>query len=280
MFSFIKNAVKNSLNLGKSFLFLGELNARELNGVVGKATRFKLMPHTSVRVPFSLGRTIRGVSFSVSSTIDPFGVFCKRTFDGEKVDNLTSYLGQLYKEEACLSAGEAVGLPDNILLSKYPAWALVMPWESIALEEKYRTYLRDFVKNRFEHGAEFTVSRLSDPARALYSEENARSQVLQTKRLLQSIQLKGFLPIRPLPQVLIMYSDSEWRWCLSNEGNHRGYLAFIYGQKQFDAYVQGIINSCDVRSWNNVKNGTYSEKEALQIFDYFFTGIRSCRGVV
>jgi hypothetical protein len=276
----LKINVKNILDLIKCIFGLNNLNIREVAGLVDRFTKIKLMPYTSIRVPFSLGRTIRGLAFLGSNDKDAFSSFVNLCSQDKQDDELINYFLSFCKEESCKTAAEIVGLPNNSILSKYPAWALVLPWEKITLEFKYREYFKAFVENRSAHTAKFSKSQLLSINNTFYSKSNARSQVLQTKALLKSIKLKGLLDLKPLPGIYIMYDARRWCWFMSGDGNHRSYIANLLGCDSFYVEIKGVIKRQDAKNWNNVRNGTYSLSEALILFDSFFNGDEKRRGFV
>ena len=46
------------------------------NGSILLFTSLKLIPYSLVKVPFRLGRTIRGISFDINLISDPYGKLC------------------------------------------------------------------------------------------------------------------------------------------------------------------------------------------------------------
>ena len=276
----LKSALRNIPDLCCRILGLNNLSTQEIDGQIGTFTKIKLIPYTSIWAPFSLGRTVRGVSFLDSYHKDPFALFVRHCSHGEPQDNLVNYLSSLYAEESRMNSSDIVGLPKNLILSRHPAWATVMPWETMTLDQKSRVYLKDFVENRVAYDAEFNESELSLVNNTFYSKSNAKSQVLQTKALSESIKLNGYSARKPLPGIFIMYDGRCWRWFMSDDGNHRAYLLNTHGYESFVAEIRGVVNRSHVTSWINVKNGTYSPAEALYLFDSFFNGDKQRRGVV
>jgi hypothetical protein len=275
-----KKLLKNLIIGAKNFVIPSELNDLEKNGHINKLTPLKFLRYSEVSVPFSFGRTIRGLSFDDALVRDPFATFCDKLLEGESNVAAAAYLHSEYQRERYKSAGDIVGLRGNKILKSYPAWSLVLPWESSSIYEKRATYLKMFKQNRVENGADFVDEELLREEDTLYSLSNAQSQVLQTTKLWQSIMKNGLLPLKPLPGIIIMYDNEKWRWLMSGDGNHRAYLASFYGCEVLRAEIRGVVRRGDVKSWFNVKNGTYSEIEALEVFDSAFNGRRKLSGLV
>jgi len=268
------------MDIFKQIFFLNNFNNFEKQGKISDFTKLKIIPKTNVILPFKLGRTIRGLSFKKNIHKDPFAVFVKKMKKGNKKNHLIKFLVSQYKKEKYLNAAKIIKLKNNLTLSKYPAWALIMPWDKQSLNEKFLNYPNVFFENRFKNGLNFQKINNDEFKNFFYSKRNALSQFKQTKILLDSIKKYGFKNSKYLPKIYILIDGKRWRWCMSDEGNHRAYIASINGNINFHCEVSRIINKKDVKSWNNVKNGIYSQKEALSIFKYFFSGSKCLRGIV
>ena len=264
----------------KKILFLNNFSNYEKKGKISELTKLKIIPKTSVILPFELGRTIRGLSFKKNIKKDPFGLFVIKMNKGLNKKDLLKFLFSQYKKEKYLNAGNVVSLKDNLHLSRYPAWALTMPWDEINIEDRFSNYPNTFFKNRLKH--ELNLRKLKDKKNTnfFYSLENALSQFYQTKTLLKNIKKYGIKNSRPLPKVNILIDGTNWRWFMTDEGNHRAYIFSINGSINFHCEVSKIIYKKNVSSWHNVKNGLYSHKEALLIFNHFFSGNKCLRGLV
>ena len=67
---------------------------------------------------------------------------------------------------------------------------------------------------------------------------------------------------------------------MGDGGNHRSYILSCLDNDFFNARVSAVINKNDVYNWYNVKNKTYTAKEAESIFDSYFNGSNVLRGLV
>ena len=50
-----------------------------------------------------------------------------------------------------MNAADIVNLKNNIKLKDYPAWAIVMPWEELNIEDVFKSFQKHFIKIEF-HG--------------------------------------------------------------------------------------------------------------------------------
>ena len=66
---------------------------------------------------------------------------------------------------------------------------------------------------------------------------------------------------------------------MTGEGNHRAYIYALLNEYSLLAEVYDLVDREKVESWPNVRNGNYTIDEALPIFDSFFEGKKSLRGI-
>jgi hypothetical protein len=239
------------------------------------------LQHTKIVVPFSLGRSIRGLSFNENILFDPFGKMCKDLLHGVDREIVVNELFSKYtQEQKKYSAADIVYLKNNLKLKQFPAWSLVLPWNKISIEKKFKTYPDKFYLNRSKHNLTLENSSTVSIVKALYSLESAESQISQTEALLISIKKYGLKNNNDCPKFNILVKDGEWRWIMDDAGNHRAYILSLLDFEYFEGVVSSVIYKNKAASWENVKNGTYSIEEAESIFDACFDGLKPIRGIV
>lgn len=276
----IKNIILVVIDFIKKSLFLSNLSKVELQGFIKPLTRFRLMPYTKIEVPYFLGRTVRGTSYDGNIMLDPAGRLCMDVFSDEDCKTAVCNLSTVFDKQKNMSAADIVNLSNNIKLKKYPAWALVMPWEKLSIEEMFESYPEIFYKNRHEQGLIFEDKSRSSIIKTMYSPRFIENRVNQMNKLYESIMRHGFLQDSNLPKINILVKENEWRWFMGDGGNHRSYVLFFLGHKFINARVSSIIHKSEVNKWHNVRNGTYSVSDAEIIFDSYFDGSRVHRGMV
>ena len=276
----IKNKLIITIDYIKKSLSLGNLNARESQGFVSLLTKIRFMPYTSVVVPFYLGRSVRGLSFSENIMLDPYGKLCTDIVNNVDLKEIYSDLMIVFKKEKDLSAADIVHLRNNNKLREYPAWAIVMPWEKLSIQEQFEFYLDSFYKNRSTNDLTFETRSRSSIIKTMYSLESSVSQVNQMSKLYKSVKQFGIKKTSDLPKINILINSNEWRWFMGDAGNHRSFVCSCLDIEVFEARISSIIYKNEVNSWPNVINGTYSQDEAEQIFDSYFDGANSLRGSV
>ena len=276
----IKKIILFILDSIKRFLFLNNLNKNELNGFITPLTKFRLFPNTRVTVPYSLGRTVRGVSFDKNLKFDPAGRLCNDISIGLDDKKIANNLSTVLYEQKNMSAADILNLTNNKNLQKYPAWSAVMPWEKITIEEMFESYPETFYKNRHSRGLIFENRERKSIIKMMYSSRFIENRVGQMKELYESIKSKGVIKDSNLPKVNILVKDNEWRWFMGDGGNHRSYILSYLNHDFFAARISLIINKNEVIKWHNVKNGTYSVDEANEIFDCYFEATKVFRGMV
>lgn len=273
----IKDNLKKSIDYLNRLFVLNKVNNYEKSGRLKFFSKIKFIPKTTLNVPFSLGRTIRGLSFDSCFTKDPFGVFIKRILKNKNELDSINYLFSLYKKESKLNASDLLGFKNNFKLSKFPAWSLVMPWDQITIEEKNRLYEDQLIKSRLIFFDQKKIYK--NKKNFFYSIDNAKSQLIQSKNLINSIKEKGMLKSLSLPKIIILIDGNEWRWCMSGQGNHRSYISYGLNNFFFECEIESVINKKNLNMLRNVQNKLFSLSEAEEIFDLFFTGKKCLRGI-
>lgn len=276
----IQNIIFFFIDFIKKSLFLSHLTKVELEGSIKPLTRLRLMSYTKVEVPYFLGRSVRGKSYDKNIILDPLGRLCMDFFDGIDYKTIVSNLSIVFEKQKHMSAADIVNLSNNVTLKKYPAWALVMPWEKLNIEDMFESYPEIFYKNRCEQGLIFEDKSRSSIIKTMYSQKFIENRVSQMKRLYQSIMRDGFHQDSNLPKINILVKENEWRWFMGDGGNHRSYVLSRLGHQFFNARVSSIIHKSEVNKWHNVRNGTYSVSDAESIFDSYFDGSKVHRGMV
>lgn len=277
---FIKILLNISLNFLRKIFYLNEISSNEKKGNLLSLTSIKFIPGSEIKLPFQLGRTIRGLSFKNNLQKDPFGNFALLMNRGQSKKKLIQYLFKKYKSEKSLDAATKIKLKKNSKLAKFPVWALVMPWDKKNIKNNYLNYPNQFIYNRSKNGMKLDKKNLRNISNHFYSKKVVASQFNQTKNLLESIKKNGLKKSKSLPKVNILINGKKWRWCMSDEGNHRAYILSIIGKSSLHCVVDKVIYKNKIRSCYNVKNGLYSPKEAEKIFNHFFLGDKCIRGLI
>ncbi len=275
-----KKIILAIIDLMKSLFFLSHLNQNELQGLISPLSKLRFMPYSRVRVPYYLGRTVRGVSFDNNLMLDPAARMCKDIFENVDHAITKANLLKVFDQQKDMNAADIVHLSNNVKLKNYPAWAIVMPWEKLNIKDIFESYPETFYKNRTSQGLLFKENSRLSIIDVMYSPKFAENRVNQMKKLYKNIKYNGFIQDYNFPKINILIKENEWRWFMGDAGNHRSYVFYFLGHKSFNARVSTIINKKDVNNWHNVKNGIYSIEDAENIFDSYFDGCKTFRGMV
>lgn len=276
----IKKIILNSIDFIKKIFFLKNLSKNELQGFTSPLIRLRFLPYSEVVVPYSLGRTVRGASFDKHLILDPYARLCLDISNGVDNQTLSNNFSIMLDKEKDLSAADIVNLSNNINLKNYPAWAIVMPWEKLSIEDFFKAYPENLYRNRHSKGLIFKNRSRETIINTVYSSKYVDNRINQMGELYKSIKRYGIIEDGNLPKINILVKDNEWRWLMGDAGNHRSYVMSCLDYEFFNARVISIINKRDVNKWHNVKNGTYSVSDAESIFDSYFDGSKVHRGMV
>lgn len=270
-----------TLDIFQSIFLIKKLSSVESEGYIQPTSYILFHKHLKVRVPFCIGRSVRGVSFSNNNVKDLYSSLVADVISNKDLKFLSHQLYSNYRQYSSLSAADVVKLPSNKILSRYPAWALVLPWENQDIECKFQGYINSFVSNRSAHGfkapGNFLQNKINE---TLYSFSGAYSQLTQTSKLYQSFKKRGIIKSINLPIIDILIHNSRWRWIMSCSGNHRSYIMFSMGYDIFESRVGSVVHRHNLKNCLNVRNGTYTTAEAEYIFDLVFEGKTLIRGLV
>lgn len=281
MFFSLKDKLKTIIKLliyeFKSRLFLNRLNSIESKGKIFFNTNFKFVPKTNLIIPFHLGRSRRGIAFDEINNLDPYGKIYFQLINGQPQDLLIDKLSKLIYEEKNTNASEIMNCLENKTLKRFPAWAHVMPWDDFTYTNKFQSYYGSLISNRSDHGASFVKA---EDDIYINSYAIARSHIEQCNKLIKSINMKGIINNLDMPRIHLLIKGNEWRWYMTSEGNHRVNLFYLMGYEKFSAVISSKIYRNKVQDWFNVKNETYTIKEALMIFDNIFEGSKYICGMI
>ena len=276
-----KKIILHVIDSTKKVFFLDKLSKKNLQGFNSAFSKLRFLKHTKVKVPFSLGRTIRGVSFKNKNfTLDPYAKLCQDISNGVDDQIILINLLSEFNKEKDLSVADIFSFSGNTYLKKYPAWAIVMPWEEISIEDMFRNYPKNFYQNRKLKGLLFESRSRKSILQMMYSSTYAENRLNQMKKLYASIKRFGIKEKIELPKIKILVKDNEWRWVMGDGGNHRSYILSCLNNEFFEARVTKIIKKSDINNWYNVKNKTYSVTEAEHIFESYFDGSSVLRSLV
>jgi hypothetical protein len=167
------------------------------------------------------------------------------------------------------NVAQAIGLKQSKVLSFYPEWSIVLPWEDKIIDKVHNTYLDKFISKRKKLKKIYKSLSYKDKYNIVYSDEAWKSHAEQFYELYYSMIKKGFEEHNAIP-VNLFKSNNMYKISIGGDGNHRIRTAHILNLKSVPLKISKLIDIQDLNNWTNVKNGLYSKTEAEQIFtDYF-----------
>lgn len=183
------------------------------------------------------------------------------------IDSFKNKIKSKVKSER--TAAEAIDLSDSEILSKYPEWALVKPWEEKFIEANYNDYLNKFLSKRKKLKKLYTATDKKNREKIIYNDLAWEAHAKQFYELYMSISKNGFKNTNQVSVNLFVYNGIN-RFSLGDDGNHRIRIAYVLGLKTIPLKISKIVDFQNVNSWFNVKNGLYTSEEAKRIFINYF----------
>ena len=255
------------------------LNKEEINGNLKYFSLLKFNASYSMNLPFSIGRTVRGVKFD--SELDIYSNVVKGIISGKDSEQLINFLHNNYKNFESKKVSEVNNFIHNKKLKNYPCWALILPWEKNEINTIKQRYLSSFYINRSQNGMKFKNKKFEEIESKIYSFETAMSHIIQFSNLLKKIKIKGYINnYNDLPTVFIFVKGKKWIWMMSSSGNHRAHIMSELNSKFIKCKIAGIIKYSELNKTPNVVNKLYTENEAKYFFDKIFKGENPIRGPI
>lgn len=192
------------------------------------------------------------------------------------LEKMTESLKNFYELIQPSSAAQWLGLrnPSNKLLNDAPPWAAVYPWRARTLDSYQKAYEKAALHENIAVGRDIGIEDgwlFCGPV----SEEKCLIEASRILFVLRQISKYGYKrdnsPDGDVRATALVGDDNTWRWLIT-AGNHRASAASALGYKSIPIRVNLVIRRCDFDYWPRVVDGLYTKKEALQIFDSYFSG--------
>lgn len=270
----IKSKTKHIINKIQAGLHINVLSEDEEKGQLNGRSFLKLFKGSALMVPFSIGRTIRGVRFD-KPKLDPFSICLEK-------QNIHAFNENIYAKDFCdicdtettSQVRDFINIISNKEIASFPSWTIVYPWEENSFFDLKERYLKLLVNSR----KKFFESSIVDENQNLLSHPYAMSHGIQFNNLISKIIEEGFDDRYPRPRVFILKNQNNWRWVMGGNGNHRAHIIYSMKYTSLPVSVIKVVDKSKSSQWNNVLNGTYTKKEAEEIFDIVFRGETRIRG--
>ena len=256
-----------------------KLSETEKKGNFLKLTYYKILLSPTVRLPYKLGRTIRGIKFDRSKDI--YSNVVAEILSNKSSDEVIKILHDEYQNFEYKSVSDINKFLTSSRIISYPSWLMVLPWDKSEINTLKKNYLLSFYKNRSENGMLFKDNTLKYIEKRIFSHDTAKSHVHQFKRLINKIKDQGYIENNyDYPTAVILIKDNKWRWIMSSSGNHRAHIKKELSYNYINCKVSGVVNFSKLHRLENVVNGIFNEKEAAILFENVFKGEVPVRGPI
>ncbi|GEM_PF-3030746 len=200
--------------------------------------------------------------------------------DGYSLERLKSILVMYSRNNAdhlkSLSDLYDISCENSSYLKKVPAWFTVYPWSGMGHteEEIERRNFSTLIENKKRGGP--ALDAISGGSQyPLTNKKRAEFEAELLHKLKRSISKIGYKPkagnFDPIGAIVLVGDDGEWCWMV-NGGIHRTCVLAAMKYKTVIGSVLNIVYRRDVSDWPNVRNGTFTEEGALQLFDRVMAG--------
>ena len=174
---------------------------------------------------------------------------------------------------ADLNLAQFLGLPSKSALSRLPSWCASYPWATIGPREMKRWLPKRLAKIRRKSGFRIPASWGGKKIMAFEAKISGQVQLAQFQKLLTSVETNGFSEARnledPLNVDLLRRGEDEC-WVI-HSGFHRTCVATAIGMAEIPAEVRLVVDRSQVNAWPQVKSGSFTVSEALNVFDALFS---------
>jgi len=217
---------------------------------------------------------------------------CEKYGDNPLVNTITDYLKNgmdgfegskledFYHHCSPDSAAEWFNLEGKIHndLTELPTYSAVFPWENATMKGRKRYRERNVSSETQKRGKSLSVEHgieLIGP----FSKERGELEVNTLIELTKSIQKKGYRRGNHQSDDIsssVLIDEDSYKF-LINDGNHRIAALSALDYKSVPVRVEptsipAFIYRNEVDYWPKVKEGLYTRKQALSIFDAIFRG--------
>lgn len=227
------------------------------------------------QIALSNCRILQPIAFSCDK--DEYNPFLQTIGELESKRNITyreSSLYHYYNSWQPESAQEVLGLPNSSQLKRYSSLSAVMPWEPISPINKDSQRKSAMQRDAGEHGMQMKKFE-GWIGWGPVTEQIGELQMYRLTKVVSSIKKYGYKPgLGEHSHIVgrIISHGGDYR-CLISPGNHRACaLAYLNYENVEIEINQPIVRRAEVRYWPNVRNSTFTESEALEVFDRVFAG--------
>lgn len=207
----------------------------------------------------------------------PFSIAVKTSQGLERKDQIVkiqSILSEYYQKVSPASLEDIFRFKKRGNLSKFPPWAIVMPWQTECPEE----WLNNIASIVAYENRPYNKNIKIDSGWAWTGPTNIKKCKIETIRLVntaRSISSNGYVRNNTsdgdIRADILVNESNDWVW-QSCAGQHRAATVSGLGFEEIPVRVRKVIRREEYKFWPNVYNQFYSEEEGLWMFDAIFNG--------
>lgn len=236
----------------------------------------EIYSHALIDAPFQDGRAQPGLSLAEKT---PF-VLAARAAVQHGIDKASALriiyqiLNDYYHEVQPASAAHWLGLSTGASpqLTSAPPWGAVFPWRARTLSSYQQAYEKAALEENRVKGREIGI----EDGWLFCGPVSLQKITIEAERILyvlRQIDAHGYIRSDSadgdVKATALVDEKQRWKWLIT-AGNHRAAAAAALGYPSLPVRINLVISRSDVSYWNQVKDGLFTEQQALMIFDNIF----------
>lgn len=230
--------------------------------LMDKAIVLKSLPAEKLRVHWFHKAT--------GDSINPLCLASKLYVREKNFANLVALFDSFRDKYRLDSADDLLGLSESVFNASESIFKSGFPWDETGFEDVQKMREENIRLENLVFGLDTYCYFGSEKC----SYEKAEVEAKRVSYLIDDISENGydFNKNEDCVKVIILKYKRNYAALVAG-GNHRvAALISGFGYKEVDAKLVKIVDRAHVRSWKHVRNGTYSESQALQVFDAIMNG--------
>lgn len=202
---------------------------------------------------------------ATGDTVNPLCLASKLYVQEKNFEDIVDLFDNFRKHYRLNSANDLFGLDGSVFNKSESIFKSGFPWDEASFDKIQKMRVENICHENSAYGLNTYCYFGSESC----SYQKAEVEAKRTAYLIDDIDKNGYNFYKNNDVVTItLLRDRQNYVALVGGGNHRvAALAAGFNYKNIDAKLNNVVNRVDVKNWKHVKNGAYTEEQALRVFD-------------